>query len=135
MLKCYTLVLSNNGVNQVFNWTFFIVLTFHLILFRSALAAWSVAILVLAFIVSRGAIFLLLSGSLMVGACGLYHGLHPGTSLTIPFEDSYMEFRYGWSFWMCAIFGEELNLLKLMSVWMIDIHDICVSKWQGAKQL
>ena len=62
--------------------------------------------IVLAFVVTRGALFLLLSGALMVGACALYHSLHPGTNLIIPFEDVYMEFHYGWCFWLCAIFGE-----------------------------
>ncbi len=46
-----------------------------------------------------------LTGGLMVLSTVIYSYLQPATALTIPFEDAYIKFGFGWCFWMVAISG------------------------------
>ena len=83
---------------------------------RGSLAAWIVSNIVVNFVVFHGAAIMMLVGAMMSGSCILYDGLQPASPFTIPFEDAYIKFTYGWCFWTTAVSGRSEKLIQLHTI-------------------
>lgn len=82
---------------------------FDRFLSRTAFATWILALVLFRMVLRYGGYASLATGACLVAGPVVYATVRNPTELTVPFEDGFMEFHWGWTFWLSIATGHNLS--------------------------
>lgn len=73
---------------------------------RLAFALWILSLILYSLLIEYGAYATLLTGSALVMANVIWMTVRNPNELQVPFEDGFLVFHWGWTFWLCLATGQ-----------------------------
>lgn len=77
-----------------------------MLFYRASFASWLLMNLLIVVVPRYGAYQMIITGGLMLTTNLIYYLLIPTKPLVIRFEDKFLMFKFGWSFWLVLVAGK-----------------------------